>query len=531
MLVGVWLSPILLSWGNRLWGLAAPTREQPCPRYDEYAKYRNHEPFSEGRHRLPYQRPIEKCRTFPSPAVENTLFRLKNKIADPDLFRLFENTYPNTLDTAVLWTGFAWENGTRGRNTDEDLAFVITGDINAMWLRDSANQVLSYLPLLEPSASPKSIAALFRGLINLQSRYIKITPYCHAFQPPPESGIPLGTNLAYYQNNVNPPYDPNKTFDCKWELDSLASFLHMSSEYYNATKDIRPFTKYRWVETVRVILDAVEAMRTATYTPDGHVAPSGYTMTGFTNRATETTSNDGLGNPVKYTGMIRSTFRPSDDATIYQFLIPSNMMFARYLEAASLIMSRIPTQEATNLTIRMRAMASEIRAGITDHGIVHHPLFGPIFAFEVDGYGSRNLMDDANLPSLLSAAMMGYVSPRDEVYLNSRLFALSTENPYWMHGSTLSAVGGPHLGPMKSWPLASIVRAMTSDDGSGEEVKEEIIAILNTTDGLGLIHESVKSWDVKDWTRRWFSWANGMFGQLILDVEKTRPFLLAESFQ
>ncbi|KAL8697047.1 MAG: hypothetical protein Q9201_007339 [Fulgogasparrea decipioides] len=497
MLVGVWLSPILLSWGNRLWGLAAPTREQPCPRYDEYAKYRNHEPFSEGRHRLPYQRPIEKCRTFPSPAVENTLFRLKNKIADPDLFRLFENTYPNTLDTAVLWTGFAWENGTRGRNTDEDLA-------NAMWLRDSANQVLSYLPLLEPSASPKSIAALFRGLINLQSRYIKITPYCHAFQPPPESGIPLGTNLAYYQNNVNPPYDPNKTFDCKWELDSLASFLHMSSEYYNATKDIRPFTKYRWVETVRVILDAVEAMRTATYTPDGE-------------------------NSCKCLRLERRVDGKQD--TLLQFLIPSNMMFARYLEAASLIMSRIPTQEATNLTIRMRAMASEIRAGITDHGIVHHPLFGPIFAFEVDGYGSRNLMDDANLPSLLSAAMMGYVSPRDEVYLNSRLFALSTENPYWMHGSTLSAVGGPHLGPMKSWPLASIVRAMTSDDGSGEEVKEEIIAILNTTDGLGLIHESVKSWDVKDWTRRWFSWANGMFGQLILDVEKTRPFLLAESFQ
>lgn len=160
-----------------------------------------------------------------------------------------------------------------------------------MWLRDSANQILSYLPLLEPSESPKTIAALFRGIINLQSRYIKISPYCHAFQPPPESNIALGTNHAYFLNKVNPPYDRSKTFDCKWELDSLASFLQISSEYHKSTGDMRPFIRYSWVETVKVILDAVEAMRHATYTPDGHIAPSGYTMTGQTNRATETTSN------------------------------------------------------------------------------------------------------------------------------------------------------------------------------------------------------------------------------------------------
>ncbi|KAL8714396.1 MAG: hypothetical protein Q9220_001729 [cf. Caloplaca sp. 1 TL-2023] len=148
-------------------------------------------------------------------------------------------------------------------------------------------------------------------------------------------------------------------------------------------------------------------------------------------------------------------------------------------------MTKIDTIEARNLTTRMRIMASEIRAGITKNGIVHHSLFGPIFAYEVDGYGSQNLMDDANLPSLLSAATMGYVSPNDEVYLNTRLFALSEANPYWMHGDTLGAIGGPHLGPMKGWPLASIVRVMTSTDNSGEEAREELGAILNTTDGLG----------------------------------------------
>ncbi|KAL9577330.1 MAG: hypothetical protein Q9212_006430 [Teloschistes hypoglaucus] len=214
-------------------------------------------------------RPVEKCRKFQSAVLEETIARLHKKIADPDLFRLFENAYPNTLDTAVLWTGFAWENGSTSTFTDEDLAFVITGDINAMWLRDSANQILSYLPLLEPSNSTQSIAALFRGIINLHSRYIKISPYCHAFQPPPESKIPIGTNYAYHRNVVKPPYDAQRTYDCKWELDSLASFLQISSEYYNSTGDMGPFIKYRWAEAVGVILDAVEAMRTATYTPDG----------------------------------------------------------------------------------------------------------------------------------------------------------------------------------------------------------------------------------------------------------------------
>ncbi|KAL8806612.1 MAG: hypothetical protein Q9182_001260 [Xanthomendoza sp. 2 TL-2023] len=495
MLVEVWLVWCLLFLGHHQLSSTAPTPHEPCPSYDRSSKYRTNKQLSEGRHQLPYQRPVERCRKFQSPVLENTIARLRSKIADPDLFRLFENAYPNTLDTAVLWTGFAAKNGSGlpysnlTDTTDEDLAFVITGDMYVL--------------------------------------------------PPPESNIPLGTNYAYTRNKVNPPYDRKLTFDCKWELDSLASFLHISSEYHNATGDMAPFTKYQWVETIRVILDAVEAMRTATYTADGHIAPSGYTMTGQTNRATETTSNDGLGNPVKYTGMIRSTFRPSDDATIHQFLIPSNMMFARYLETASAIMEKIQTQatdpakaqEAENLTQRMRTMAHEIRAGITKHGIIHHPLFGPIFAFEVDGYGSHNLMDDANLPSLLSAALMGYVSPRDHVYLNTRLFALSEENPYWMHGPVLSAIGGPHLGPMKAWPLASIVRIMTSEDGSGEEVREELKALLSTTDGLGLIHEGVNVWNAKDWSRHWFSWANGMFGQMILELENKKPYLLTENYQ
>jgi meiotically up-regulated gene 157 (Mug157) protein len=396
---------------------------------------------------------------------------------------------------------------------------------DAMWLRDSANQLLSYLYVLRPSSNPNSLAALFRGVINAQSRYIKVTPYCHAYPPPPESGFSSPMNGAYHQNKVHmfgkPGYDQRKTFDCKWELDSLASFLQISSEYYNATRDLGPFKKYRWVETVEVILHAANAMRTATYTSDGHIAQSGYTMTGHTDRATETTSNNGLGNPVIWTGMVRSTFRPSDDATIFQFFIPGNMMFARQLEAAAGLMDIIGTKRCRNLAFEMRTMATEIRGGITKYGIVSHPQFGAMFAFEVDGYGGQvcrvvsyfagyraltayqNLMDDANLPSLLSASMMGYVSSRDEVYQNTRLFALSKSNPYWAFGDAYNAIGGPHLGPTKGWPLASIVRILTSEDVSGEEASHELREILGSTDGLGLVHESISSWNSKDWSRQW----------------------------
>ena len=262
-----------------------------------------------------------------------------------------------------------------------------------MWLRDSANQILSYLSILQPSSEPQSLAALFRGVINAHSRYIKYTPYCHAYPPPPESKLLIIQNGAYHQNNVHMfgklGYDQQKTFDCKWELDSLASFLQLSSAYYNATGDIGPFKKFKWVEAVEDILVAAEAMRTGTYTEDGHIAPSGYTMWGRTTRATETTSNDGLGNPVIWTGMVRSTFRPSDDATIFQFFIPGNMMFARNLEAASMIMSDLDTELSRTLRTRMQTMAAEIRDGITRYGIVSHPSLGAMFAFEVDGYGSQ----------------------------------------------------------------------------------------------------------------------------------------------
>jgi meiotically up-regulated gene 157 (Mug157) protein len=307
-------------------------------------------------------------------------------------------------------------------------------------------------------------------------------------------------------------------------------------------------------------------MRIGTYSKDGEVLSSAWTFTGWTNRGSETLTNDGLGNPTRSNGMVRTAFRPSDDACIYQLLVPANMMYAKYLEEASHIMSSLSGDEAKNLTIEMRAFSYGIRKGINEDAIIHNRDFGDIFAYEIDGYGGTNMMDDANIPSLLAMPLWNYShsstnslpsppqgeKPRDydKIYANTRRFILSDSNPYFMKGPIISAIGGPHLGPGKAWPMAAIVRVLTTfllppsssetENGSvdkaekkarEDEIKEQIMMVLNSTAGTGVIHESVSSWNENNWTRAWFGWANGLFGELVLRVAEEDVGLLGESWQ
>jgi hypothetical protein len=455
-----------------------------CPNYVSYAS-QPHEPKSSGRFGLSYQRPSEECRTFRSKEVEDTIERMRGTIKDPDMFRLFENTFPNTLDTAIKWKGLL-------QGTDEELTFMITGDINAMWLRDSANQMQSYLPLLKASPDPGSIASLYRGVINIDARFLLHSPYCNSFQIPPLPGLPKSGGSDWAGDEVVPLPDPSWVWECKYELDSLAAFLQISSEYYTATQDLAFFSKYNWVAAVERVLDTAEAMTAPTYAADGNVNISPYSF----KRPNERIPNNPVANG---TNLIRSLFRPSDDVTQYELFIPANMMFARYLEETAKIMAQVAGQQP--LAERMSSRAKLLREAITQHGIVKHPRHGDVYAYEIDGYGSSMIMDDANLPSLLSAPMMGYLSRDDPVYQNTRKMILSTGNPFWAWGPALSSVGSPHVGPGMGWPMASIVRIMTTDND--REIMFSLKELLATTGGLGLMHESVNSFDPNHWTRQW----------------------------
>ncbi|CBY01984.1 similar to DUF1237 domain-containing protein [Plenodomus lingam JN3] len=502
-----------------------PATYAQCPSYSEYARQR-HEPFTGGSLNLSYARPIEACRTFISQEVEDTIERLRHVIKDPDLFRVFENSWPSTLDTTIAWQGYADQTAEEDedgeqRETQEELTFVVTGDIEAMWLRDSANQLQAYVSLLKPSKSQNSFASLFRGAINLQARYILENPFCNAFQAPVESGIKRKSSMN--SDEITPAFDDMSVFSCQWELDSFASFLQLSADYATATKDYDFFKQTRnWTKAVETILRTVESMRIDSYTPDGAWQHTPYT---YCAPYGGTPINRCNGSPHKGNiGLIRSYHRPSDDACTYQYLIPSNMMFSSALNACSIIASTISPRSG-KLSRWIKRTSTHINRGIDAYGIIDDKLHGKIYAYEVDGFGSANVMDDPNVPSLLSAPFIGYTTLHDPIYANTRRKILSRENPYFAQGPVLSGVGSPHTLPGRVWPMALIVTILTSEDE--DEILANLQMLVRSTDGLGLMHESVDARSEKIWTRQWFSWANGLFGSMILDLEKRRPHLLS----
>ncbi|KAF2708902.1 glycoside hydrolase family 125 protein [Pleomassaria siparia CBS 279.74] len=493
-----------------------------CPDYKNYAT-RKHPPYSEGPLELPFQRPLEYCRTFTSPLVEKIIADMSEKIIDKDLARLFQNAFPNTLDTTVrwhtdgtvkhkkskiLWDADAWKG---------PQSFIVTGDINAEWLRDSTNQLAQYQPLAKKD---KEIHNLILGAINTQVEYVIGSPYCNAFQPPPPSG--LSPTYQGDGDNVHPGYEQSFVFECKYELDSIAHFLSLANQFYNHTKSTK-FVTPRWLLAIDTMLELLKAQSKPTFNEKtGSYQRNEYSFQRRTNSGTETLNLNGIGNPLKGgTGLVRSAFRPSDDATILGFLIPANAMVSVELKRTADILQSVGKKQLAGV---LSGWAETISAGVWEHGVVQHKKYGKVFAFEVDGYGSSILMDDANLPSLLALPLLGFVNSDDEVYKNTRKMILEKNgNPYYLSGKDFHGIGGPHIGLEHAWPMSVLVQAMTSE--SDEEITK-CLGLVKNVSRNGLVHESVSVDYAPDYTRSWFAWANSVFAQTILDLAQRKPHLL-----
>ena len=428
------------------------------------------------------QRPATEERLFTSQAVEAEIERVKSLLTNPRLAWMFSNCFPNTLDTTVHYRKD--ENG----NND---TFVYTGDIHAMWLRDSAAQVWPYVQYANDDAELKAMLA---GVINRQFKSINIDPYANAFNDGPTGG-------EWQRDYTDMKLELHER---KYEIDSLCYPIRLAYHYWLTTGDTSIFGE-EWITAITNILKTFREQQRK----DGK---GPYTFRRVTDRQFDTLSNDGYGAPVNPVGLIVSSFRPSDDATVLQFLVPSNFFAVSALNKAAEILTKVNKNDA--LATECKALASEVRAALEEYAIYNHPKFGEIYAFEVDGFGNHHLMDDANVPSLLA---MDYLNPEvidADIYANTRRFVWSQSNPYFFRGTSGEGIGGPHIGYDMAWPMSIMMKAFTSRDEA--EIKWCIELLMRTDAGTGFMHESFDVNDPMHFTRKWFAWQNTLFGELIV---------------
>ncbi|KAI0346760.1 hypothetical protein BDW22DRAFT_1480505 [Trametopsis cervina] len=457
--------------------------------------------LSTGPLKLPLMRPAPACRTFNSSSVEKVISDMKTRLKDPDLARLFENTFPNTLDTTVRYF-----------NATENLAFIITGVISAQWLRDTANQFAHYHTLL---GQDKELATLVKAVINNEARYVSQYPYCGAFQPPPESGLAPSHNDWADGVVVNPPVNNQTVFECKYELDSLCGFLKLSRSYYQATNDLSIMND-NWYSAISQIFRVIEEQSQPTFDEEFNFI-SFYNWTGGNGALSPAVNNAGNGEPKAYTGLVGTHHRPSDDLSTFAFLTPANAMLSVELGHLADILDS--ARQAKNISTLAKQWSSRIHDAIWNSTVVNN-----IFAYETNGFGGRYVMDDANVPSLLSLPYLGFLEKNHPSYLATRKLLLSRQNPYYAQGKTFRGIGGPHVDVWNPWPMSQISSIFGTDDD--EEISTALYLIANNTAGLGLIHESIDIYNTTSYTRPWFAWANSYFAEMLLDLASRKPHLI-----
>jgi meiotically up-regulated gene 157 (Mug157) protein len=439
---------------------------------------------------FPVVRVGEAERNFKSKAVEGVISEVKKHIGNKEIAWMFENCFPNTLDTTVE---FEIING-------KPDTYVITGDIDAMWLRDSTAQVWPYLPLCRQD---KELQQLIEGVINRQVKCILLDPYANAFYKDVNKVSEWKNDLTKMKPGIH---------ERKWEIDSLCYPIRLSYGYWKKTGDTSAFDK-NWLEAMNLVVKTFKEQQRF----DGK---GPYSFQRTTAWATDGVPLAGYGYPVKPNGLICSVFRPSDDASIYPYLIPSNF----FAHCSLMDLSEMVAGKDADLQKRCTAMALQIKKALNENAVTKSSSGKQVYAYEVNGFGSYNLMDDANIPSLLSMPYLGSVTATDAVYQNTRSYVLSSENPFLFKGKAGEGIGGPHVGVDYIWPLSIIMRGLTSTDD--KEIKLCLNMLQKTHGNTGFMHESFHKDDATKFTRKWFAWANTLFGEFVWKVYREKPHLL-----
>ncbi len=283
-------------------------------------------------------RPKPGDRKFRSAAVEDLIVQVGRKIGDPSMALLFANCFPNTLDTTVQPGVFDGKPDTA----------VITGDIAAMWLRDSSAQVWPYLPL---AGKDPALLELLEGVIRRQTRCILIDPYANAFManlnaPPLEWSVKDQTEM---KAGVG---------ERKYELDSLCYPVRLAHGYWKQTGDTRPFDA-AWKQAMTLVVQTMRVQQRKQ--GDGS-----YRFQRVSERSTETLPAGGYGNPVRPVGLIASGFRPSDDACIYPFLVPSNLFAVTSLRQLAEMAHAILHDDA--LASEAKSLSDEVELALRQYG-------------------------------------------------------------------------------------------------------------------------------------------------------------------
>jgi meiotically up-regulated gene 157 (Mug157) protein len=439
------------------------------------------------------KRPRPADRKFRSATVDAYIDSTSRRISDPALAEMFANCLPNTLDTTVLPGEFEGKPDTA----------VLTGDIPAMWLRDSSAQVWPYLAL---AGTDDRLRQLLEGVIRRQTRCLLIDPYANSFMAD-LSAPPLEWSTKD-QTEMKPGVGERK-----YELDSICYPIRLAHGYWKSTGDTRPFDP-AWKQAMTAVLQTMRVQQRKK-------GAGPYRFQRSADNPTDTLVN-GIGNPVRPIGLIASCFRPSDDACIFSFLVPSNLFAVTSLRQLATMANTI--LHDPNMANDATALANEVESALRQHALVSTSA-GTIWAYEIDGYGGQVLMDDANVPSLLSLPYLE-CSPDAAVYARTRKFVWSESNPWFFRGTAGEGIGGPHIGRDMIWPMSQIIYGLTSN--SDTEIVRAIQMLKASSAGTGFMHESYNKDDPSKFTRSWFAWANTLFGEFIARTAQQRPELLRQ---